>query len=245
VGDARKSREVEGFRVVQAVRLAKEHAGGRPAPPAEPPPAPRPPPDREAGKAARFGKTALPTKHETACYLCGYIFNVVGSPRRLVCPKCHRELDQIDYTIESECSYTIRTTGAVRIAPSGTLKGADITAREVTVQGRVSDGALRAHRRIEIACDTSLDAGLLEARDLRIAEGCAVRLTGDAVFRNVDIHGALTAHLEASGVVIVHAGGTFAGQLSGRHLVVEEGGGLSARLSVGSPDASPSDGESG
>jgi cytoskeletal protein CcmA (bactofilin family) len=75
---------------------------------------------------------------------------------------------------------------------------------------------------------------------LRIAPGAQFKFKHDARYRNVEILGALTAKLDATGVITVKAGGLLEGDIRAQRLVVEEGGGLKATLHVApKSDAAP------
>jgi hypothetical protein len=223
---------MDGLSVVRAMRHAKEAGHEKPAPsaPAEPPPAKPPPGD---GKAARIGRTALPTKHEIICYECGYAFQSTGHVHNLRCSKCKKLLDQADYTIDTECREPVRTTGNIRLAASGVLISGALVGRDVTLAGRIEGGTVKANRRLELEAGAVFDPDLLTAPDLKIGCGLSLTLKGKKMYRHVEVCGELDAQLAASGVVTVRAGGHLKGLLLGHHLVVEEGGGLTAQVEIG------------
>ena len=230
---SRKAAEVLGFRLVQAVKLAKEHAGGETATAPPPPPPPKKKPAYPGAEpVTRFGKTAVPTKHEITCYSCSYVFPHAGRAQRLICPKCRLTLDQGDYTIDRECHTAVRTTGTVRLASSGTLKGGNLVAQNIILEGRLESGTVRAFGLLEVAGRVVLDESEFKARDLSIASGGSVHLKHKSTFRNLDLHGTLQANLEVTGVATIHPGGNLIGRIDTRHLVVEEGGGLNARVKL-------------
>lgn len=232
----RKARDVDGLSVVRALRHAQEAGHEKPPPsePAAPPPVVKPPP--VDASTARIGRTALPTKHEIFCYECGYTFLATGHVHSLRCPKCKMLLDQADYTIEVECREPVRTTGSIRLAAAGVLSAGALVARDVVLAGRVEGGTVKAYRRLELEAGVRADPDLLSSMDLRIGPGLAMTLKGKKMYRHVDVAGELDAHLAASGVITVRAGGHLKGRIHGAHLVVEEGGGLNAELDIKSPD---------
>lgn len=227
----RKSTEVDGLSVVRALRHAQEAGHERPPPsePAAPPEAKPPPTD---GKTARIGRTALPTKHEIFCYECGYAFLSTGHVHSLRCPKCKKPLDQADYTIEVECREPVRTTGNIRLAATGVLLGGALVGRDVALAGRIEGGTVKACRRLELEAGVVADPDLLASMDLKIGEGLEWRMKGKKLYRHVEVAGTLEAHLAASGVVTVRAGGHLKGRVHGAHLVVEDGAGLSADVEI-------------
>lgn len=237
MGALRKTTEMDGLSVVRALRHAQEAGHEKPAPsaPAEPPPPVKPP--AGDGKAARIGRTALPTKHEIICYECGYAFQSTGHTHNLRCSKCRKVLDQADYTIDTECREPVRTTGNIRLAASGVLLSGALIGRDVTLAGRIEGGTVKANRRLELEAGSVFDPDLLTSLDLKIGPGLALKLKGKKMYRHVEVCGELDAHLAASGVITVRAGGHLKGLVLGHHLVVEDGGGLTARAEIEGPDA--------
>lgn len=232
MGALRKSTEVDGLSVVRALRHAQEAGHDRPPPsaPAEPAPPSKPPPGE--GKAARIGRTVMPTRHEIVCYECGYAFQSTGHVHNLRCSKCKKLLDQADYTIDTECREPVRTTGNIRLAASGVLLAGALVGRDVVLAGRIEGGTVKANRRLELEAGAVFDPDVLTAPDLKIGCGLILKLKGTKMFRHVEVCGELDAELAASGVVTVRAGGHLKGLLLGHHLVVEEGGGLTARVEI-------------
>ena len=154
----------------------------------------------------------------------------------LRCPKCKKLLDQADYTIEVECREPVRTTGSIRLAAEGVLTAGALVARDVVLAGRVEGGTVKAYRRLDLEAGVQADPDLLSSMDIRIGPGLALKLKGKKMYRHVDVGGELDAHLAASGVITVRAGGHLRGRIHGAHLVVEDGGGLSAEVDITGPD---------
>lgn len=230
----RKSKEVDGLSLVRAVRHGRE-GGTAPPPSAASPPPKRPekPPDSDApNRPSRIGHTAMPTKNEIHCYECGYIFQSAGKPQTLRCHKCKNVLDQADYTIDAECTDSLRTTGNIKLAAGAVLKAGSLVGRDIVIAGRVEGGTVKAQRRIEIQASAVFDQDLLSGQDLTIGPGAVCRFRGKRLFRSVEIAGELDAHLAVSGSIAVKAGGHLKGRIEGAHLTVEEGGGLTAELEI-------------
>lgn len=185
-----------------------------------------------AESAARFAKTAVPTRHEITCYSCGYVFPLAGRTARLICPKCRVTLDQGDYLIESEGPSVIRTTGTIRLGPGGNVKGGTLVAQKVILEGRIEEGSVRAFGNLDLLGNLSLEQAKLNARDVTIAAGSRVRIGSEIDFRNIDLRGTLHGELEIEGLVTIRPGGHLKGKIRTRHLVVEEGGGLTAQVEI-------------
>lgn len=228
----RKSTEVDGLSLVRAARHA--HTGSADAaPPVKSPPPKEPPRSGDEKKpAARIGHTAMPTKNEIHCYECGYEFKSTGRVQTLRCPKCRATLDQTEYTVDSECTDSIRTTAAIRVVPGGVLKSGALIARDVFLAGRIEGGTVKAHRCLEILPGAEFDPDLLSAPDLKIAAGATCTFRGKRQFRQIEVGGELRGHVAATGLVTIKSGGHLKGRLQGAHLLVDEGGGLTAELEI-------------
>jgi cytoskeletal protein CcmA (bactofilin family) len=231
----RKATEVDGLSLVRAVRHAR--AGDHePRPPASPPPErTEPPHDASGERAARIGRTAMPTRNEIHCYECGYAFQSTGRMQSLLCPKCRRALDQADYTIEGESATSVRTTGNIRLAAGGVLKSGTLVARDISLAGAVEGGSVKAHRRLTIEPGATFDPDVLSCRDLTVLSGARMKFAGKRNFRSVEVSGELEGHLAVDGPIYVRAGGHLKGRLEGAHLIVEDGGGLTADVEIMPP----------
>lgn len=229
----RKSTEVDGLSLVRAIRHARE-AGH------EPPSSTLPPTEKKhepladgKEREARIGRTALPPKNEIHCYECGYAFQQTGRLTTLLCPKCRKKLDQADYTIESECTESVRTTGNIRLAAGAVLKSGALVARDIVLAGKVEGGTVKAHRRLTIEAGASFDPDLLSAQELSVEAGATFEFSGKRNFRSLEIGGEVEGDVVVSGLIHVRAGGHLKGRVQGAHLRVEEGGGLTADVEIG------------
>lgn len=233
----RKSQEVGGLSLVRAVRHAR--TGDQDPVPAPKKEAASPPVKKPAAKpgSARIGHTALPTKNEIHCYECSYVFQATGRAQTLRCPKCRAVLDQSDYTISTEHEEPIRTTGRITVAAAGVLKSGALVARDIAIAGSVVGGTVKAHRRLEILAGAEFDQDLLSTQDLQIAAGASCRFRGKRLFRDIEVRGELNGHIAATGVITVKPGGHLKGRIHGAHLIVEEGGGLTAALEIEASEA--------
>src|SRR6266404_9248281 len=80
--------------------------------------------------------------------------------------------------------------------------------------------------------DTAFSEKIASAPDLRIAPGAEFKFKQEARYRNVEIFGTLHAKLESTGIITVRPGGLLSGEVRAQHLVVEDGGGLTAMLRI-------------
>lgn len=231
---------IDGFTSVQAVRRAgRRSKGSRTRPSRSKLPAVEAKPEKKEKKkirskpATRIGHTVIPAKHEIVCYECGYTFTLQGRIHKPLCPKCHEFLDMTDHTIDSEWTKTIKTIGTVELKAEGVLKGAELIARDVILAGDAKDGAIRACRRLELCPGARFDIANVRMRDLVIRSGGKFTLRRKIVCRDLEIEGNFNARVYTEGIVTVKTGGFLLGEVHGPHLIVEEGGGLKAKVVVG------------
>jgi cytoskeletal protein CcmA (bactofilin family) len=230
----RKVSTLDGYATLKAVaRTAKTQKkpqpAGRPATATSPAPAPQP---ELQNLGAHVARTVLPAKHVIECYECGYKFQLHGRAAKTNCSKCRTMLDMTDHTIDRECSDSLRTTGTIRLAAGAVLKGGDLVANDVVLEGIVEAGRIRAMRRLEIGEGAIFSEKAVSAVDLKIGAGATLTLKQEARYREIEVHGTLNARLHASGSVTIKAGGLLSGEVHTEHLVVEDGGGLKAVLHI-------------
>ena len=185
---------------------------------------------------ARVARTAVPVKHLIECYECSYKFQMHGRATSTHCPKCRALLDLTDHTIETDWEETIKTAGTIRLTPTGVLKGGNLVGADVIVEGIIEGGRARALRLLELGAGAIFSEKAVSAPDLRIAPGAKFKFKREAAYHNVEILGTLHAKLDATGVVMVKAGGLLEGEVRAGHLIVEEGGGLRAALHIAPRD---------
>ncbi len=233
-----KGNFVDGYTAVQAV----QRAAGKNSPPSHPPS-----PSREQEKeptTPRTGlhiqRTAMPTKYEVVCYECGYSFQQTGRTQSTQCLKCRTRLDFIDYTIESEWSETLKTAGSVHITADAVVSGGSIIGGNILLEGTVTGGKVEALKKLELAAGAVFPEGEVIGHDLKIPAGADFTFKRKIHHRDVEIFGRLKAKLYAAGVVTIHAEATLQGEVHGAHLVVEEGGGLKAKVYIETPEETKS-----
>jgi cytoskeletal protein CcmA (bactofilin family) len=222
---------IDGYTSVQAIRHSKGR-GRAPSEPAAPPP-PEPEPQKPASPdRLRIGHTIVPLRRSLVCYNCGYRFVLTGKFSKTYCPKCRHELDLTDHVIEHEFSGTLKTLGRVEIRPDSILSEATVIAGDVVVLGDATGASIEACGTVELCLGARFDLGRLRTPTLVISRGSRIEPDADLNCENLEIDGLLNARVYSSGTVTVHSGGVLAGELHGRHLCVEEGAGLTARVSV-------------
>jgi len=191
---------------------------------------PAPPPAEL--RAAGAGKTVQPPKKHIECFECGYKFQLHGRAPNTTCNKCRAVLDLTDHIVDQRWSGTIKTGGMVRVLPNGVVESGTIIANDMVLEGVIESGNVRLMRRLEVRRGSRFSEKHTKAHDLLVADGATITLTEPVEYQNVVLVGALHASLHVTGAVTIHANGSFAGQLRTAHLIVEEGGGLSADVEV-------------
>ena len=236
---------IDGFMSVQAVR----HQDGRK--PDDKPPDDKSPPDTkeetqstsaQLAKKASIGHTALPSRHELVCYSCGYAFVVTGKLSKVFCSKCREELETGDHTIEGEWEKDILTVGRVHVKTGAVVRNATIVATDIVVGGDCTQATLKPTRRVELDTGALLPPGLLDAHPVLVRAGARLSLEAPLRCSDLDIHGELQASAMPKGMVTIHPGGMFRGELKATHLVVHDGGGLSAKLHIQPEEPKPEGG---
>jgi cytoskeletal protein CcmA (bactofilin family) len=197
---------------------------------------------RPAKGSMSIGRTVMPTQNEIVCYSCGFGFIMRGRADSTQCPKCGARLGLKDETVTGACSEEIITAGKVRLTKSAVLDGGKVIANDITLEGTVKSGSLRAYKTLELGAGAVIPEEMIEAKNLRIAVDASFDFRGDMTFHDVEVFGELKANIRATGMVTVHPGGHLLGKLETQHLVVEEGAGLNADVIV---EPEPEENENG
>lgn len=237
-GDAPKL--IDGYTYVQALRQGNAPVREfRPRPPRARPPAPPPRKPRAEAPAPppHAGHTVMPVRFDIICYDCGYAYSMQGRIYKALCPKCRKFLDATDVVVDAEWQSDVRTIGTFTVHRTGVVRKASIVATDIVLAGDVRDATLRAMRRLEIRPGATFDLAQIAMRDILVHEGAELAPPNRLACRNVEVAGTLRARLDATGQVTIRPGGVLIGEVCGAHLVVEEGGGLRARVSIRSTPA--------
>ena len=232
----RKISTLDGYATIKAVARAKPE---KPAKPAEKPADRADEPVHITSEpadlqkiGARVARTVMPVKHVIECYECGYKFQLHGRADKTNCSKCRVTLDLTDRTIDGEWNKTLKTTGTIRLSASGILKGGELIASDVVLEGIVEGGTVRAMRRLELAEGALFPEKAISASDLLIGAGATFTFKHETKYRDIEVVGHLKGKFVSTGVVTIKPGGLLEGDLRAQHLVVEDGGGLKANLQI-------------
>jgi len=196
-----------------------------------------PPRKTDAPGASRIGHTVVPESHEIVCYKCGYGFTLRGRIEKALCPKCRSWLEVGDHVVDAECRGMIRTIGTIRILDGGVVNGGDLVATDVILAGSVKSGSVRASRRLELCPGAAFELGNLSMRDLTVRSGARFVINRRIACRDLEVEGEFKGKVRAENLIRVRPGGFLRGDIQTPRLVVEEGGGLKAKLNVGASAA--------
>lgn len=188
---------------------------------------------KKQGIASHARRTAMPAKHELLCYECSYPFTIHGIIRNVICPKCHITLCADDVTINTVWDSDIKTVANVIIKKDAEVKSCDIIARDITIAGNAKLASMQIGRLLNIEKGAKLDFKKIKFKDLSIKSKAKVSLKDDLTCNNLDIAGSIKGNITSKGIVTVKSGGLLQGSLKTTHLIVEDGGGLKARLNIG------------
>ncbi|MDA0577328.1 MAG: polymer-forming cytoskeletal protein [Verrucomicrobia bacterium] len=184
-------------------------------------------------KASRAGHTAIPIKHELVCYECGYGFVVSGKIHYALCPKCKRNLDIDDHTVDGPLSSDLRTMGSVTVGAQADLGTCIIIAQNIIIAANATRATLRATRRLELASGGMVNLQTATMREFTIQAGATLTLKETLVCPIIDIAGSLRANIRAEDRVRIRATATFCGELSSPRLDVEDGATIKASMCLG------------
>jgi len=235
-GSGKTQGMIDGFMSVQAVRHKSERGSDRKPAENKAPSAPAEESRHRSAltekKKVSIGHTALPTRHELVCYSCRYKFVVNGRLDKVFCPKCREQLETGDHSIEGDWKKDILTVGTVHIKSGAKVLGATIIATDIVIGGDCSEANLNPTRHIELETGAVVSPGVLNGHKVIIRAGA--QLSPDAVLRcsDLEIYGEIQVKALPTGMVTIFAGGFFRGELEAAHLIVHEGGGLSANLRI-------------
>lgn len=228
---------IDGFSSVQAVRRSGRTTNPRFRQSRTTLPATDKTPEKisqnKSSAPLKIGHTIIPEKHEIICYECEYAFTLPGRIRNTICPKCHRKLDPENHIIENESNATIRTIGTIEIKSNAVLKGAKLTGRNIILAGDASDGTIRACGCLELCPGAKFDFAKIRLKDLRIRGKGRFTIRRKITCRNIEVEGKLKANIYSDGIATIRHGGLLQGEIHGPHLIVEEGGGLKAKVVIG------------
>ncbi len=237
MGSFEKATVIDGFSSIQAVRRSgKESPDVRTRPASSKLPAQdgdgKKPKDGSPTKA-KIGHTAMPTRHEIVCYACGYEHTITGRIQNAFCPKCHEELETGDVVVDSETDRDIKTVGAVEVRPGGALRHANVIASQLVLAGTVEDSVVNIGGRLVLRQGAKVDLQQVKYRDLVVAQGAKFTYRKKIACRDLTVEGELRAKVHPSGMAHVRAGGFLRGEIHSQHLIVDDGGGLKAKVFVG------------
>lgn len=237
MGSIEKAAVIDGFSSIQAIRRS-----GQESPEARTRPSSSRLPAHDADGAtqsseqrakARIGHTALPTRHEIVCYECGYEHTITGRIHNPFCPKCHEELETGDVVVDTETDRCIKTVGTVEVKQGAALRHANVIASRLVLAGEIESSVVNIGGRLDIRKGARLDLQEIKYRDLFVAGDAKFSYRKKITCRDLTVEGELRAKVHTTGVARIRAGGLLRGEIHGEHLIVDDGGGLKAKVFVG------------
>jgi len=174
----------------------------------------------------------VPQKHEIVCYECGYAFVLQGRVQKTYCPKCRTLLEMTHHVVEDTWSGSIRTIGTIEVKRGAVIEEGELTAGSIVLRGDARKGKLRACGRLELCTGGQFNVEATEIKDVLVRKGARIKVPSRIVCRNMDVEGKLNAKVFCEGALSVRPGGLIQGEVHAPHMVVEEGGGLKAKVFV-------------
>ena len=233
---SKRTTMIDGYTSVQMVRRAAGRSQGALEGPDAPPPTqqpkegPEPPAPGQGKVGTKVSRTAVPERHDIICYECQYAFVLTGRLRATICPKCHEPLEATPLVVAEEHTGPVRTIGTAHVKPGGVLKDAEIVARIAIIEGDARDGTIRCQQLL-YGSGGRINLARTTFRELVVAEGAEFKIDEPVTCRSVEVKGTMDAAV-LTGLLTVRAGGLVRGTVQAGRLVVDEGGGLVAKLLV-------------
>lgn len=233
---SKRNNLIDGYTSVQAVRRATTRSPATTTARPTSAPIPSAPPSATGAPVRRIAHTTVPSKRHILCYECGYSHTVTGKLHNSICPKCRKTLSTENRIVEGEWSGDIKTIGNIEIRPGAVVGEALFVAARISIAADVRQAELRATQSVELLTGARFDKARVETDHIRVPAGADVTASTPFECRHLDVEGALTARITATGVVTIHPGGVLDGSLTSNHLIVHEGGGLRASVRLTPPD---------
>ncbi len=231
-----KAKLIDGFVTLRATQrhgLERRYAS---KPVAEEPP--EEPTTKSAGDAQKkaspsgIGRTVMPTRYEIVCYSCGFQFVMRGKAESTQCPKCGARLGLNDETVTGVFTGELITAGKVVVKQGAILEAGKIVANDIVLEGSVKKTTIKAFKTLTLTKTATIPETAFEARNLHVTEGASFRFEQPRKFTDVEIAGKLEADIEAAGMVTLHPTGHLRGRLKTAHLIMEDGAGLNADVTL-------------
>ena len=231
---------IDGFSSVQAVKRSGKGAAPRTrASSTRLPAQPEPRASKSTEGEARIGHTAVPVTHELVCYQCDYAFKIRGHIHYTFCPKCKKQLDMGDHTVDGRLSIDVKTMGNIEVKPDAVLDNVTLVAQNIVLAGDARLATLQATRRLELRPGAKVDLKTVSARDFLVGPDMTFSTRRKLRCRQLEVGGTLRANVQAEEVAVLRATAAFSGELYCARLEVEDGARISAALYLG-PNVQPS-----
>ncbi|HUC86594.1 MAG TPA: polymer-forming cytoskeletal protein [Candidatus Acidoferrales bacterium] len=172
-----------------------------------------------------------PAMRRVACFDCGTLLDVPASAQSTMCKRCSRYLDMHDYHITNAVSKNFRTRGRFVVEAKGYVFNTETVADHVVIKGRFH-GKLTAEQSLTI-CTGAEIKGTFTAAHLIIPAENQFRWPATLTTVSAEIAGELAATLHATGTVTLKSTARWFGELTARHLVVEDGAVVVGTLRIG------------
>jgi cytoskeletal protein CcmA (bactofilin family) len=176
---------------------------------------------------------APPQRHVT-CFDCGTGMDVPASAESTMCKRCGRYMDLHDYRIATAVSKNFRTRGRFDVEPKGYVFNTETLAGHVSIKGRFH-GKLTAEQSLTIFSGAEIKGSLTVAHLIIPAEN-HFRWPAPLQLVSAEIAGEVVASLHATGAITLKSTARWFGDLSARHLLVEEGAVIVGALRIGAKE---------
>ena len=176
---------------------------------------------------------AVLERRRITCFDCGAELEVPVSAESTMCKRCSRYVDLKDYHITNAVSKNFKTKGAFTVEPKGYVFNTEVVAAEAVLKGRFL-GKLFAEHSLTIHSTAEIK-GSFQTGCLIIPTDNHFRWKEPIQVGAAEIAGELVNDLHAHGTITLKATARMFGNLSARHLVIEEGAVVVGQLRIGPP----------
>ena len=174
-----------------------------------------------------------PERRRINCFDCGAELKVPVSAESTMCKRCSRYVDLKNYHITNAVSKNFKTKGAFSVEPKGYVFNTEVVAADAVLKGRFL-GKLFAEHSLTIYSTAEIK-GSFQTGCLIIPPDNHFRWKESIHVGAAEIAGELVNDLYADGTITLKATARMFGDLSARHLVIEEGAVVVGRVRIGPP----------
>ena len=177
---------------------------------------------------------ATETSRTIECFECQAQQSISSAAKSSICPHCSAYIDLRDFKITAAFARNIQTQGSVIVASRGNLTSAKILCASAHIHGKMH-GNLFCTGTTHVKLKGQV-FGSVQSQHLLIEKGADVEFVRPAKVGSAEIHGKVSARINAEGVVTIRKTGALEGTVYARGITVDQGGIFHGELFIGGHD---------